>query len=42
MMINKIIGDFNVKVKNTVENLVDDLIFENFTQTPKILKKLEA
>lgn len=42
MMINKIIGDFNIKVKNSVENLVDDLIYENFTQTPKILKKREV
>ena len=41
-MINKIIGDFNIKVKNSVENLVDDLIYENFTQTPKILRKKET
>lgn len=38
VMINKILGDFKMKSISVVQNLVDDLLLENMTQSPKILK----
>jgi hypothetical protein len=38
IMINKILGDFKMKSISVVQNLLDDLLGENMTQHPKILK----